>query len=148
MSGKCDTCKTKLEDSPGGKHFKCLECSVFLCKYCYEQGTEPGRHMSSHDMRKIETKPKWSDDSDDSDDEWRRYWHLLHGSIRTLTLVFFFTIQNTKKIYALNIKGNPFHKNVMISLFVFISRAYEYCGIIIVRGVTLFVAFVGKFLPK
>lgn len=82
---------------------------------------------------------------------WRRVKAVLTSFTwisRTLTKIFFFTIQNTRKIYALNIKGNPFLKNVMINLFVIISRTYEYCGMIIVRGGTLFVTFSGKFLPK
>lgn len=49
----CGGCSTRLSDSPGGKYYKCLECDISLCKFCYEQRAEPKDHEESHNMRMI-----------------------------------------------------------------------------------------------
>lgn len=43
----------KVQESPGGKYFKCLECDIVLCKVCYEQEVQLEEHSLAHDMRKM-----------------------------------------------------------------------------------------------
>lgn len=43
----------RVQEAPGGKYFKCLECDIVLCKVCYEQEVQLGEHSLAHDMRKM-----------------------------------------------------------------------------------------------
>lgn len=50
---ECSACNMKVQKSPGGKYFKCLECDIVLCKVCYEQEVQLEEHSLAHDMRKM-----------------------------------------------------------------------------------------------